>query len=322
MANLRRRAARQAHRAARPQRRAARQAIRGVRSDTAAEVGALNTMGRALSDSLDTARSNVRQAGLQGDDLQMILKDLALQERDVAAGTQLQISQTRQEGQEALADARSGLTDIADAEAAARLDILGQLQTQRADRREKRADRRADVADDLRGFILDNIDVPGAGGGSSGGGGGGDTGLTPTQAREKEAAKQNAAHWAIEMFRGAKADPEGPGDPKEWDESAWDNLTSLVLKQEGVSDVADARWAVARIRENVTGEQLQAAGPIRQNPGYHGELAVPGAQPQTPMSTPAPSGPLAALSTLAQKDALPGVNPDLLSRIVQSLGLR
>ena len=323
-ANLRRRAAQQARRASLPARRAARNEIRGVRQDTAATVRSLNSMGQALDDSLDQARRNARSIGLSGDDLKMMLRELAMRETDVAAGTQLQIQQARRSGLEDLQAARAGLTDVADAEAAARLDLLGQMRAQRAERREQVADRRADVAGDIRGFILDQLGesgVPGLAGGSSGGGGG--AGMTPTQKRDKAASRENAQHWALEVFRQSKEDPEGPsGGPAEWSDSDWDALTSAVLKQEGVSDVADARWAVSRIRENVTGEQLQDAGPMGQNPGYHGDLEVPGAKVETPIGAPPPTGPMAVLSSLAQQQAIPGLNPDLLRQIVTSLGLR
>lgn len=235
MANLKRRARRQAAAEYVPQKRQVRRGLQG-------ELGSLNTMEDALHSSIKQARRMAGNSALQGDDLKTVLGELARQYVDVSGGVQLQKGTARRE-------AMTELADLSASQGASSRSILDSLLTQRQERRQELADRAYEEEqaklENLEEYELDlKADVEKQKLGLTGG-------LTPTQKREKAESKQNANFWARQLMRAAAEDPEGPGDPKDWDDSVWDGLIGAVQGKEGVDSIREAKTAVDRLREKV-----------------------------------------------------------------------
>jgi hypothetical protein len=318
-ANLRRRARRQTRRAYRGQRRAAQSAVAGARDDMQDQVASLNTMQDALLGSLRGARQQVRGLGLQGDDRQAALRELAMRMPDVVAGTQMQIQQAREEGQESILAARQGVQDVAAAQATATQERLADLQKMRMENRAGAIDDQRDLRNSLLKDVFGELLEDGGAGGAD-----------PERAESRKAASQTA----IMKFRGAKDTPElieaFGEDPKEWNDAAWAAMTDSVAKAEGV-DQADAIWAVERIRRNVQGDNDNARSVTDQLRG--GQL--PGFGPQTaPQRRPAPQpqqappaqggggggGNMQQLLQLLAQAQKPGFSIEDLLRLAQSRG--
>jgi hypothetical protein len=195
---------------------------------------------------------------LQGDDRQAALRELAMRMPDVVAGTQMQIQQAREEGQESILAARQGVQDVAAAQATATQERLADLQKMRMENRAGAIDDQRDLRNSiLKEVILGQID------------GGGEGGMTPTQRRAAGEERDKAEFWAKQLFSGAReAKAEDWGEPPEWDEKIWNGLVMGVMDKGGTS-VEEAQRAIARIRGHVpqpqsVTDQLQSG----QLPGF------------------------------------------------------
>lgn len=213
--------------------------IAQTRRDTRGQVGSLRSMGGALQGSLTAAERGVRRAGLMSDDRQMALRELALRRADVGAGTQLQISEARREGQGQIGDLITARSQAASGIAS---DLLQQDRDQAQERRDDTRDRTLDLKFDLIGEVL--AEKLGLGGEGEGGG------LTPYQRQGNRRRDENARFFAKAGFQRLK---ERTGqDPGEWDDEIWTGLIGKVAEQEGV-EATDAQTAVQRLRERTTG---------------------------------------------------------------------
>jgi hypothetical protein len=316
-ANLRRRARRQTRRAYRGQRRAAQSAVAGARDDMQDQVASLNTMQDALLGSLRGARQQVRGLGLQGDDRQAALRELAMRMPDVVAGTQMQIQQAREEGQESILAARQGVQDVAAAQATATQERLADLQKMRMENRAGAIDDRRDLKNSLLKDVFGELLE------------GGSDGLTPTQRRNAGQSRDAAAGRAKLIFQQAReSDNEKlQGDPQEWDDAVWRTLTGMVADADDVDSWGDAEWAISRIRQNVQGpEPRSVTDQLRggQLPGFGPQVAPPQRPPVPQQQAPQQQGgggnPQQFLQQILSLSQKPGFSIEDLLRLAQSRG--
>lgn len=242
MANLKRQASRQARAEYQPQKRQVKRGLKG-------ELGSLNTMEDALQGSLNTARKQARKSGLNPDDLQTVLVELARSQADVSGGVQLQKRSAR-------SDAMTELADLSASQGAASRSLLDQALSAREERRQEIADRRYEEAqglrEDLRDYELDikkekELHALGLTGG-----------LTPSQKKERRESKQNAKFWARQFVQAARKgivdEKTGelvvPTEVSKWDDSIWSGLVAKVAKEEGVDNTRDAQTAVEEVRDH------------------------------------------------------------------------
>lgn len=224
--------------------------IQSVHQDTAAQAASLQSMNRALQNSIGkSAKAIGSSPDLLPQDRAMATRELASRRVDAAAGATLAVQQTQRDAQGQLADLTRTLGDLH----SDRSGLIQEFAAQKA----ARAQSAADAA-----------------------------GLTPTQRRSEKASKQSALQAAGQLYRitvqqGGQPGAGGSKGP------TWDQFVQQVAKAPGVSGASELQHATnaVSILRYLLAQRATAAGhppqgqvftrPTQRQAARHGNVIGP-----------------------------------------------